>query len=117
MVGRGPDLLVIVATFATQTQQFLSAPADFPKKSWSRHQIATVKLAGDRLRSLTMASRLARPIRCRVLPYALDQVWLARRDVEEHQRRSVGRSAVCLPRLDQFGADVQIAREHGLRRV
>jgi hypothetical protein len=81
------------------------------------HQTATVKLAGNGLCSLMPASRLARPIRCGVLPHALDQVRLARSDVEEYQRRPVWRSAIRLPRLDQLGADVQIAREHRLRRV
>jgi len=49
------------------------------------------------------------------VPHALDQLWLPRRDVEQHQRGPVWRAAIRLPRLDQLRADVQIAREHGLR--
>ena len=52
-----------------------------------------------------------------ILSHGLDQLWLACGNVEQYQRRPVRCSPIRLPRLDQFRADVQIAREHRLRRV
>src|SRR5439155_27167160 len=71
-------------------------------------------LAGNRLWSVaTRSMRCAR--RSGALPHALDQMGLPRGDVEEHQRGTIRPSTIRLPRLNQFGADIQIARKHRLR--
>src|SRR5438093_187829 len=85
-----------------------------PRSLQNRHRN---KLAGDGLRSLTTTSKVTRPIRCCVLSHALDHLRLTRGDVEEHQGWAIWPSTIRLPRLNEFGAHVQIAREHRLRGV
>ena len=56
-------------------------------------------------------------IRWGSLPYVVDYVWLARRNVQEHQGRPLWRPSIGLPRLDQLGTDVEKTREHRRGRM
>jgi len=67
----------------------------------NRHQTATKKLPRS-LQSFTKVPRRSRPIGRGILPHALDQPRLSRRDVKEHQRRPLWRSAIRL--VAGFGA-------------
>jgi hypothetical protein len=51
------------------------------------------------------------------VPDTLEHGWLLGGDVQEHERRSIRIPAIRLPRLHEFGADVEVARKHCLRRM